>query len=913
MTTHSPRVCVSPARASRVLTPLLNATEEKDVEHIWRTLITDGLKKASKTDGGSIGSGFTSTVNKVKTDGYLTVNTPNNGEYSLLLEAKFNKDLTGVSGLDNRARTLCQVVYYIHNLTSGDDGVPVPEVVMVATEKETFLIDSTPLVSLAQETWSEDPNWEATPSRAHEINLPLYARIKGLPEVATVPVYQVFSDSNSIDLDASHLIHLIHSIGVGGNTEALRPRVKAADLEKLFTRFHMSVFSGVVKRGLSKKQMAVFVKTILGDDALKVKDPRRNTCTITASNGSIVTVNASDGFNAAEHSAWKKKHMCGGYSNQEVQEITSICDRLLEDAERRWTGEFWTPEIWANQMRKMLSSNLGDDWTSKYTIWDPACGSKNLTQATSFGASGRNENLYLSTLFEEELSISEGINPGATVFQWDFLNDSITTEDGYNLPMGLVEALQNNHPIIILGNPPYGSSGDPRSINKTGVADSTTKRLMVKAGAGGHAAQELYAQFYYRAATLARTYGYTSDFHIVFFSKVFMSSPSYKRFLDDLTSDFKFQGGFMLNSGEFSGATSKFPVVCSHWTLDTSDSHIPQREFTFRVLKTSRTKNTVSVVDSGLKTIKHVDDSDRLSRMIPPPSGSLIDDYPVTVNGFHDSNSGEVRGRFTDQAFGYLQKRDSVGGSYLRTAMLSTARRHGDGVAVTPSNFSEACMVMGILKSCFIHIRSNKELWVRDKDIFRKLPESFTSTSEYEKFKTDCVVYSLFTTGSYQTALKDYKSRNKTWNIHNEFFPLSVDFMTSVAKDNLGDGGEEVLEDIKSEGHRDRYTATWIREQEKNKTISSASLALLDTWKKIVAKSFKYRIQYANTPLRTEYGVDNWDAGYMQIHRMCFSDDRFLLEAKIDKELQALWKTFSKQHSELGNSIYQTYTTQSRF
>lgn len=944
MREHEPKVLVSPPRASRILRPLINATEEKDIEHAWRTLLEDGLKKAVKQDGGTIGDGFVSTIGDVKTDGYMTVTTPT-GNYGVLLETKIRKALTGPTNTDTRAKILTQVTYYVHNLSA--EAKPSPKVIIVADEDEVFLLDGDLLTPLANQTWDDDPKWEATPSRAYDINTGLYNHLRNLQAVATMPVYEVTNPGKGVVLDADTFIKAVRTMGQGGTCEIMRHKVTVRDLEKEFQRFHLSVFSGVTGRGASKKQMAVFTKTILGDDTIKVKDPRRNTCTITTGDGKTLTVNAMDGFNALEYKTWRQEHACGAYTPQERQDITSICDRLLEDAERRWTGEFWTPEIWADRMRTMVADHLGEDWTSKYVIWDPACGSKNLTQGATFGRQQKNENLYLSTLFSEELSIAEGINPGATVFQHDFLNDPLEPpvspteptgvaqagDDTHStpqhsashqnspqgatlgLPAGLLDALKANKPIIILGNPPYGTSGDPRSNNKTGVADTTTRHSMIHADAGGHAAQELYAQFYYRAAQIARHYGYTSNFHIVFFSKVFMTSPAHEKFLNNLTSDFTYQGGFMLNSGEFNGASRKFPIICSHWTLDTTPSHEPQASFDVQVLKTQKTRTDVTITDAGTRTIRHVQDHERLSKMIPTPTGDHMEygTYPVTSNGFHDTNStSPIRGRWTHGALGYLQKRDSVGGSYLRTSMLTTARRHGDGIIVDPGNFTEACMIMGVLKAAFLHIRANKELWVRDKDIFTRLPEQWTRTPGYKTFQTDAVIYSLFTTGSYQTSLSNYQSQDQQWDIRNQFFPLTNQFMQDIANHNLDDGGHEILQAMQQD-HQDRYAATWIQRQEKAGHLTSEAKDLLNTWSKIIEASFKYRIIYANTPRRTEQGLERWDAGFMQIHRMCRSDDRFLLDAKIDKNLQALWDDFDQQHAAIGERIWGTYTQHTGF
>ena len=62
---------MSDTRRNRVLSRLQYATDEKDIEAVYRDLLLDAIKNVEAADNGSVGNGFVSTLNGVKTDGLL--------------------------------------------------------------------------------------------------------------------------------------------------------------------------------------------------------------------------------------------------------------------------------------------------------------------------------------------------------------------------------------------------------------------------------------------------------------------------------------------------------------------------------------------------------------------------------------------------------------------------------------------------------------------------------------------------------------------------------------------------------------------------------------------------------------------------------------------------------------------------
>lgn len=113
------------------------------------------------------------------------------------------------------------------------------------------------------------------------------------------------------------------------------------------------------------------------------------------------------------------------YKPKEKEKFTEIADRLIEDTNRRFKGEFYTPTIWVDEAHKMISETFGEDWKEKYVIWDCAWGTGNLTRDYRF------KELYCSTLNYSDIEIGKKYNQrGSTKFQYDFLNDDIELVKG---------------------------------------------------------------------------------------------------------------------------------------------------------------------------------------------------------------------------------------------------------------------------------------------------------------------------------------------------------------------------------------------------------------------------------------------------------------------------------------------------
>jgi hypothetical protein len=174
------------------------------------------------------------------------------------------------------------------------------------------------------------------------------------------------------------------------------------------------------------------------------------------------------------------------------RQLSAIADTLIEEVGRRFTGDFWTPKLWADKAHELISAELGDDWKDNYLVWDAAAGTKNLTRDYCFGRhcgldpqSPKTGNLFCSTLHEEEIAISDMYNPEANTFQYDFLNDDVwlpagqrTITDSLKMPVELYKTLTDKRPFVFFMNPPYGQATTQLGEHKTGAVSTQIGALM---------------------------------------------------------------------------------------------------------------------------------------------------------------------------------------------------------------------------------------------------------------------------------------------------------------------------------------------------------------------------------------------------------------------------------------------------
>ena len=499
------------------------------------------------------------------------------------------------------------------------------------------------------------------------------------------------------------------------------------------------------------------------------------------------------------------------------------------------------------------------------SIFSGNCGTLNLTRDYRFSE------LYSSTLFQEELDIASDYNPEATKFQYDYLNDDMVLHDEdmtadkavelaragkLKLPLGLVEALAANKPVVFFANPPYGSNGNGTKTDgrKGGIAKTKVCELMNDLG---HARQELYTQFIWRTKELAKVFGYTSDFHFFFFNKTFLTSPNFGKFVDNLTSELSYKDGFMMNAGEFSGTSSAWGIVFSHFEVGGTN----QREFEYTVLESNKDLSISKLAEWTGRSVRRGETiSDWFADVDLPREKQT--DFPLTKNGFDAPTSKSVYLTPRVGAIGYLQNQSSnVQFSDKYTGVYSLGFSHAHGRDITRDNFTRAAVTFSIRRSVQEVIAAKKLLWVRDKDIFTRPPESLLTP----EFIADCVIYSLFDRQSNQTSLRDYEYKGRTYRVVNEFFPFSHEEIVNLAQ---GHTNRTIESDAVGEG--DRLMRRWLTEHDDD--LSDQARALLNLAWDIYKQSFGKRATF--DVINPRYQVQTWDAGWAQINAMVFGQNR---------------------------------------
>lgn len=825
-----------------------------------------------------------------KTDGVVTVTNGLFGDMSILVEAK--RDSGDLSQPKSRAVVIAQSVFYLKRFK--DAGDLIPSALVFADMDQVFALPTSLVINYLDGVWgevSEGWNWSLSPSGVSKHSVRLVEALSTDSNLR--PFVRPVDDS----FDAEAFISSVYDMASTG--EPIKIPVTALTLEKLFLKFNQNVFGGILNAKTqgdtvsNQDQISVFIASLKGSDSTYLHPKQPNV---------LVHGKKSVRLNSDAYEAFWNHYDSASYNLDEIKAITEIADTLINDVDRRFHGDFWTPVIWVNKAHEMITESLGEDWKDNYTVWDPACGSKNLTRDYYFN------NLYLSTLHEEELEISSDYNPEASgehTFAYDFLNDDVDVMHGENaytrdqmeamsdeelsrtfkMPVSLIRDFLAKKPFVFIGNPPYGqaTSGQGRD-HKNGVSATKTGALM---DGMGHARMEMYTQFIYRVQLLAKKFGYTDQDSLhffFFFNKGFLTSPNFKIFTQGLTEQFHFNNGFMINAGEFNGTSSAWGIIFSHWSLKGEKN---QDNFNFDVLKSINNEIERLTVWNGI---------------VPNSAKSTIMDWlkeimwdggpaelPISTNGLDPADPEKLHVIAIDNSFGYMLGNGSnIQGSDKYTSMNSIFISRGHGRLIGIPNLIRIIMTFSIRRSVQEDIAEHKLLWVRDKDIFTAPSDEL---SEDKVFTADCMAYSLFDRQSNQTSLRNFEYNGNSYRVINEFFPFSRDFIKNLAVQHRN---LKVQQDVSVET-KERIVYNWLQENEEY--LSDEARALLSIAKNIYEVSFVSRADYDH--MHPRYQVQSWDAGWMQINRMVFGNDR------ISDEYLHLKPDFIAARKTLGKKIAQ--------
>ena len=768
-----------------------NATIEKDVENVY-------------TQGINLYFPNVQVEHPFACDGFIDTKNDKGKLLKLIIEYKFNEDFTSKI---IRAKVITQVLYYMKHFEQ--NGLILPNVVMVGDVNECFVFHTNDIISYLD----EDLDWSIAPSKAHEHNADLIYKLANDENIN--PFIFVIDENFSFKSVVDKIYDLSNNI-------QRYVHVTEHNIATIFEYFTNRVITD--KKKISANDIVAVFMGVITKNSEYYKHPIKKNVLVTPQGE--VKING-DGFDSFF------SYFNRNYTPQEKMRFSEISDRLIEDTNRRNKGEFYTPTLFVDYAHDMISKEFGEDWKEKYVVYDNCCGTKNLTRDYYF------KELYCSTLEQAELDISKQYNKEATSFQFDFLNDSLD-----KLPKGLLEAFEQNKPIIFFMNPPYATAanGKTDSESKKGCAKTAINDEMVKAGFG-NGSRNLYAQFLYRIAEIKKQYNLT-DCHIGLFSPtLFLSGISYKVFRGYFCKEFAYNSGVQFKASHFADVADNWGISFSIWN---SGETIDKNNFNY---------NLIDNIDGEIEVIgeKDVYNTDGLTTASDWAKSTSKNEKVEQVY-----LTSAIKAKESDSFKAYTLKK-SIGGfvnsgnnvdkntqsCYLTCGSISTAT--GAITHIMDDNFDKCTALFSArrLVSCN---------WVNWADEYLA-PN--TEHSMWNEFVNDSLIYSLFESKSNQSSLRQVEYKGKKWDIKNEFFWMSREEMMSLANEN---GNDACYQDANVP--TDRYVHNLLQ----NITLSNEAQAVLDKACELVRKTFKYRMMFDED--NENYQINNWDASYYQLKAM---------------------------------------------
>ena len=745
-------------------------------------------------------------------DGFVDTKTDNDKVLKLIIEYKFNEMM---SNTVSRAKVLVQVIYYIKKFEQ--NGMILPNVCMVGDKDECFVMHTNELLKYLD----ENVDWSISPSNAATANPDLVLKISQDANINPF-IFEIDENFNFKSV-AEKIKDLAENI-------QRYVRVTEHNLSKIFDYFCKNVLKGKTK--LSGHDMVEIFMGVIGDKMNYFQHPSSPNILVCKGRNVNMNGNAFKSFFG---------YFDRNYTPQETMCLNGIADRLIVDADRRNSGDFWTPTMFVDYAHDMISKKLGEDWKEKYVVWDNCCGSLNITRDYKFGE------LYCSTLYQSELNIGADYNPEATKFQFDFLNDEIVSKNSllgvYNdkLPKGLKDALINNKPIVFFINPPYATANvmSTDEKHKAGVAKTMINEQMLKDKIGA-SSQNLYAQFLYRIIQIKNEFNLTNC-HIALFSPtLFLTGSSYAKFRNVFLNEFSFDNAIQFKASHFADVADNWGISFSIWH---NGETFEKNNFNYTLVDNENGE----IVEVGNKVVYNIDGLKTASEWAKEPIKKLKTFETINVSSAIKirPDTSDNRGTNFDGSFGYfLNAGNNVNKNTQSVSLFTMAYGNGNGHGINTDNFDRCTALFSARKL----IEKN---WVNSKDEYLA-PN--TEHPAYNEFVNDSLIYSLFHSSSNQSSLRNVDYKGKKWDIKNEFFWLSNKEIENLSNTN---GFTQTYNDARTS--KERYVYNKLQ----TITLSPEAQDVLDKASDIVRNTFKYRELFNQE--HPEYQIMNWDCGWYQI------------------------------------------------
>jgi len=561
-------------------------------------------------------------------------------------------------------------------------------------------------------------------------------------------------------------------------------------------------------------------------------------------------------------------------SSADMDAILARTDRLEQMDKRRFQGDFFTPLAFAKLGLDYIEKVLGPNWYKEYKIWDMACGTGNLEYHIP-----TYENVFMSTIDTGEVSYLKSNNmfPGATIFQYDYLNDDVELvmsgadllDDklGWKLPRKLREALADKaNKWVVLMNPPYATSQEagatsPKATsgeNKKGVSNTAVRKIMHEQGLG-EVSRELFDQFLYRATVEARS----CNMHIGLFSTIKYINANNDQKFRDKVFHYQFKDGFVFSSSNFSGTSKQnpFPICFMIWNL-TENKKLEDQNIEIDVLDEQANKTFKKKIDSKNRRTF-------LSKWVNRPTTENI--FPPFSSALTiKKENKDIRDRIAKGFIASFMCNGNDVRNQNSTAFLSGPCASAGAFSVTSENFEKSVTTFSVRKVI-------PHTWINHQDQFCQSNSNFS-----DDFINDCAAWTLFDSKNQTASIKDVEYKGTTYQVRNQFFP----YLLSELRE--WDTPHDLSGQLRTA--QDTFVANWL----KGRALSAEAQTLLDAGRKVYQVFYK---EWKNLNLR-KFKIDYYDCGWYQIRNA-------LLDAKVGlEELNAVKEAHTKLALKLRPKVY---------
>jgi hypothetical protein len=731
----------------------------------------------------------------------------------VLFEFKADKNFHNLKAI---ATILAQSLYYIRRLKYFDVENAIPFFICLADKNEASLTET----KIWSTYYTNDAyDWESAPSKPDP---KLIDHLVKEPETRKLHVYSITKknehDAFKKNLENAFNPQLIIDFGD-------KKVINEENFEAVFDHWKTVIGPHIVN---GYKPSFYFLANIQRDKVIIDKDNGRVVFTFEDKNSKTQKVLMKD-----------YEYFWSIYDYVENAEtingIHAKLDRLTDESQRRFEGEFFTPLHFGQKAVHYWNEVLGKNWykSGKFRIWDMAAGTGNLEYHLPAEAY---KYLYLSTLHGSEADHLSKVFPNATCFQYDYLNDdveyvfnkgSLPFTPNWKLPKKLRDELADpTITWIVYINPPYATAQDAKQkLSKTGVSKTKVELAMDNEDAG-HVKRELFAQFMFRISKELPK----QTFLGMFSTLKYVNAPDSIEYRNK-HFNYKYEKGFVFHSKCFQGIAGDFPIGFLIWNLSKNGDG--------KTIEIDITNNEAQTI--GVKHLRLIEKKDVLNNWFPRPQNSNEFILPPLSNAItvKDGNT-DTRHRARPD---FLASVCSNGNDFQHAkyvVILSSPNASAGAFTVLNENFERAFTLHAVKKI-------PKPTWLNDRNQFL-IPH----TEPSKTFTNDCIVWSLFANSNQTSALKNVLYMGNTYQIKNNFYPFRLEEVKHwEVKDP--DFRQQLTKD------ENRFVADWLSKND----LSEEAKDVIEKAKTV------YKIFYANLNqmATNQWKIDTWDAGWYQVRR----------------------------------------------